>query len=540
MKQNLIYIFALILLTVVGCDEREVDNFQNPDNGILTVTANAPAETPATRSVESPSNNKKIVVRFRKNEKIHLYFKQGSKLKEVKNVVFSNITNRGKTVQFKIKIPEGIQPNKDYTLYGVYGTDSRIKDGRPFASIKTKTDVLDEAGKSRMQIPLYFYWTVKPTEEPTVTFMHMGSILVYNLRNESNRELKNIKTPFLYAFDGYQNLPYFVGAKEANEEFSVDDGGIHSNPPNKFAYMLFLGKTRAEIRALRKTNSIKVVQWVAPKNFEGRLPATMFWYIRTKHKSYYSNVMRAPKMYRGRAYHIGLTYTEDANGNGRITATASAKTTPSHMTLTSNKNTIRLFIASRKDKKNVWIDLNGNSKKDSGEQVTDFRKHVTYKKTAKTITIYGNVGALKAQGNALTGISIKNNPGLTYLLVKDNLITDLDLSKSTELSFLNVQQNKLTKLDVSKIRKVKYVFCYRNNIEKLDLGKQNTLEALHCHYNKLKSLNVANGNNANVREFFAQGNPDLTCIQVDKGFTPPSKWKKDATTSWNNTGKPCK
>ncbi len=53
MKQKLIYIFALILLTVVGCDEREVDNFQNPEDGMLTVTVNTPKEAPETRALRN-------------------------------------------------------------------------------------------------------------------------------------------------------------------------------------------------------------------------------------------------------------------------------------------------------------------------------------------------------------------------------------------------------------------------------------------------------------------------------------------------------
>ncbi len=501
MKQNLIYIFALILLTVVSCDEREVDNFQNPDERMLTVTASVPVETPETRSVTTPSNSKKIVVRFKQNEKINLYFKQDSKLIEVKDVVFSNVTNNNKTAEFKVKIPLGINPKKVFSLYGVYGTDSRIKDGRPFADIKTRTVVLSAWGLSDMQVPLYFSATVRKQKKPKVIFWHMGSMLVYHLHNKSNRDLTNIKTPFLHTLDSYQDLPYFTGFKEeANEEFSVDDGAIHSNPPNNFEYMLWIGKTRAKIDYLNGNNTMRVVQWVAPKNFEGRLPTTMFWYISTKHQSYYSNVMRAPKMYRGHAYHIGITYTEDANGNGRITAKASEKTTPNHMTLTSEENSIKLKLTTKTpaDEKNVWIDLNDNGKKDDGEKVTNFEMYVTYTKIAKTVTLYGNITELGCSNNNLTSINVSPNTKLEKLYCSKNKLTSLDVKNSTNLKVLWCDQNQLTSLDVKNNTKLERLWCDENQLTSLDLKNNAELEELGCYKNQLTSLDVKNSTNLKI------------------------------------------
>jgi hypothetical protein len=55
-----------------------------------------------------------------------------------------------------------------------------------------------------------------------------------------------------------------------------------------------------------------------------------------------------------------------------------------------------------------------------------------------------------------------------------------------------------------------------------------------CSNNNLTSLNLANGNNEILREMDAFSNPDLICIQIDLGCTPPPQWEKDLQAEYSD------
>jgi len=50
------------------------------------------------------------------------------------------------------------------------------------------------------------------------------------------------------------------------------------------------------------------------------------------------------------------------------------------------------------------------------------------------------------------------------------------------------------------------------------------LTKLYCNQNSLTTLNVANGNNSNFVSFFANNNPNLTCITVDNVAYSTTNW----------------
>ncbi|MDO4225015.1 MAG: T9SS type A sorting domain-containing protein [Bergeyella zoohelcum] len=75
--------------------------------------------------------------------------------------------------------------------------------------------------------------------------------------------------------------------------------------------------------------------------------------------------------------------------------------------------------------------------------------------------------------------------------------------------------------------------CGNNAISSLDVSKNTALSWLNCYNNKLTQLNLANGNNANMSVDVSK-NPSLTCIQIDKGFTPTISWLKDTTASYSD------
>ena len=57
---------------------------------------------------------------------------------------------------------------------------------------------------------------------------------------------------------------------------------------------------------------------------------------------------------------------------------------------------------------------------------------------------------------------------------------------------------------------------------------------LQCRDNLLESLNAANGNNTAINTFYADLNPNLSCIQVDDAAYSSTNWTTiDAQTSFS-------
>ena len=98
------------------------------------------------------------------------------------------------------------------------------------------------------------------------------------------------------------------------------------------------------------------------------------------------------------------------------------------------------------------------------------------------------------------------------------IITEIDFSQNAQLTTLNIENSGLTSVDVS---------------------LNSALTSLNCSNNNLEYLNTANGNNTNMGTMTnlalnATNNSNLTCIQIDNGFTPTTpNWTKDAIASYS-------
>ncbi len=167
---------------------------------------------------------------------------------------------------------------------------------------------------------------------------------------------------------------------------------------------------------------------------------------------------------------------------------------PPKMTLTTTKNvgeTISLYIsADEADKADVWIDLNNNGTKDSGESDILFENYKDYALGAQTITIYGKVPDLVCSDNSLSTLDVTKNTALTYLDCGYNSLTSLDVTKNTALTYLGCYYNSLTALDVSHNAALQQLECYVNSLSTLDVTKNTALTYLDCGYNLLPTLDV--------------------------------------------------
>lgn len=145
-----------------------------------------------------------------------------------------------------------------------------------------------------------------------------------------------------------------------------------------------------------------------------------------------------------------------------------------------------------------------------------------------------NLELLDFKSNQLTTIDLSNNTALDYLNGNDNLLTSIDLTNNAMLSDLNLTNNQLTSLDLSANLSLSGVAVAGNSLTSLDLSGNSGLTAVDCQNNNLSALNVANGNTAALFIFFAQGNENLTCIQIDEGAAPGFLWIKDDAAEYSS------
>jgi len=141
-----------------------------------------------------------------------------------------------------------------------------------------------------------------------------------------------------------------------------------------------------------------------------------------------------------------------------------------------------------------------------------------------------------------TEITVAEAQATTELLINGLSIADLTgIEAFTNLTRLDCYTNNLTTIDVSNNLALTRLHCADNQIEILDISANTQITDIQCHNNTvLYELNIANGNNSNINWMKAYGNPSLTCIQVDAGFSPPANsglyvagWTKDNQTSYS-------
>ncbi len=518
MKARIIYLFAFLLLTVIGCDEKESD-FQNFKNKTLQVSVSVPEQAPATRAEIGNANEKDITVKWKSGDKINLFFQQENTLKEVKDVPLTNITQEGKTAHFKLELPAGITSGKAYTLYGTHGCETKIVDGKPVADIRTRTAPLENA-KASFNVPMYFKKAVGAnTDAPTVTFKHLGAMLTYHLKNETPFKLDEVSSPWgvspgMVADNNPQNLkpsPFKLGNKEGfdlaeEEAIALQEGQRFSfNEDNLYT----TGSAAAN-------GTFTSVQWVFPdKNYiekkigdEGTSEFNLFGfiegiYIKSAAIDSLQNGKEVPcrilmfgaQMQSGKAYNLPLSFDGQ-----NIIANVSAKRTLSEIDFKTTKSvgeTIVLTVdAAAKDRSECWIDLNHNYKKDTGEQITQFGTPITYTIANQKMSIYGK---------------------LTKLSIAKQSLHRLDFSYAPYLEELDCSQNNIKAInsDLRRVTRLKKLICYGNSeLKKLELHKNVALEELNCGGCGLTELDLSA--NTKLKKLACFGNQFTTDLDLSK------------------------
>ncbi|MFK5879884.1 MAG: T9SS type A sorting domain-containing protein [Flavobacteriaceae bacterium] len=139
---------------------------------------------------------------------------------------------------------------------------------------------------------------------------------------------------------------------------------------------------------------------------------------------------------------------------------------------------------------------------------------------------------LSCQNTDISNIDLSQNVALTDLNIKNNLLTSLDVSQNTILDFLDCRTNQITVLDVSNNTSLTSINCNANELLDLDITNNPSITFLNTSSNLLESLNMANGNNTIITTFFATGNSNLNCINVDDVAWSTANWTSIDTQSF--------
>jgi Leucine-rich repeat (LRR) protein len=113
---------------------------------------------------------------------------------------------------------------------------------------------------------------------------------------------------------------------------------------------------------------------------------------------------------------------------------------------------------------------------------------------------------------------------LDYFICGANQMASLDISNNTSLTYLGCHDNQLMSLDVSNNNQLKVLSFGDNQLSSIDVSNLSSLTEFRCYDNQLTCINLKNGNNTNITDFNATGNPNLNCIEVDNPTWSNTNW----------------
>lgn len=142
------------------------------------------------------------------------------------------------------------------------------------------------------------------------------------------------------------------------------------------------------------------------------------------------------------------------------------------------------------------------------------------------IEAFLNITSLDCGNNEIVTLDVSSNQALTSLSCINNYtIETLTLDNLTGLESLFCYGNSLTELDLTGFPDLRYLRCGHNDFSELDFSLNTKLETLDFRTcANLVSVDIRNGNNANITEFHAYENPNLTCVNVSDPDFAIANW----------------
>lgn len=146
-------------------------------------------------------------------------------------------------------------------------------------------------------------------------------------------------------------------------------------------------------------------------------------------------------------------------------------------------------------KEKLWIDLNGNDKKDKGEEVQyNVRYWLRGIPTAQTVKIHGAsfITYIGSSYNEVTSIDVRKCKALKELSIFKLPLTSLMVDGCTALENLSCHYTQITSLNLTGCKALKEIYCYDNKeLAELNISECKALKEFTIIMSKLTSLNLS-------------------------------------------------
>lgn len=218
------------MVALGACSNEELMTDANPDakphtGRTLSYTAAMPGEGVTTRVGLTQEDDKTITLTWQADDELQLAFVQGDiKAKNIAKI--ASMSADKKKATFEIELPEEIDLEAVFNLYGVYGAGTiDITGTNPIVTLPTDpgsaeslTDV-----QNRKDVMLSFQsLSVDINGEPiSVLFTHLGSLFSITVKNSSTESLEGLYTASLKGINNSDNQNWAYNAGIGNQTYDL-------------------------------------------------------------------------------------------------------------------------------------------------------------------------------------------------------------------------------------------------------------------------------------------------------------------------------
>ncbi len=150
----------------------------------------------------------------------------------------------------------------------------------------------------------------------------------------------------------------------------------------------------------------------------------------------------------GKCYTVNVPVNNIFDGNGLSWNTETSVEAPyvyPQITFTTTSSRIGLYIdAAAADQSGVWIDLDNDGIKDTGESPKSFGSNEPYDLVSQTVTLYGKVTYLGCAMIQLIFLDVSYNTALIRLECSNNQLASLRVGPNLALARLDCFNNKIS------------------------------------------------------------------------------------------------
>lgn len=492
----------LILLSLAGCATNSEMPEQISEQGrTLHVTALV-ARKPAMNAVEKDLNSDNVILTWEKGSfTIQVIVKQGVHMVQVNNVIVKDVYNDGHTADFDVTLPPEIDSEKPFELIGAVGNRLMLKDGKILLGVEAHAmyDLFGVSSNKDADVPVWFHAKNVEVGKASlqVQFEHLGAMAVIGIHNAADKPLRTAG----FALVPHGSAPAFYHKAalpfEGNTELPYIDLLNPTAAPQMVMSRVLYPEVVIPARTLRYVGF-----WFMP-NGTVTPEVDLVAYDADSRKPIVSANTKPAK---GKTMMAGKAYNLYAQWDGAVLKITDGLPAISYAdapyvnvhTERAAGETFRLIVdgADVEARRDIWVDLNNNGKREKGENISarsfssDYKsKPLEFKLQAQEFKIYGRIAFLWVNDNDLTMLDISKSPTIKYISAIGNRLSgSLDFSANTELATVELGQNAITEISFGNNTQLTDIYLNENKLKIIDLSALTSLYALDLSANELESI----------------------------------------------------